>query len=223
MVSTSPLRTVTLWPTACEASVSAAVAPPARAAASIAAASRSSSEVGSGKRPGCASSAVAGRAKECGVSAVGSVAVIRKRGQGRSHVAADRSRGHLHDCPWQGVGYHNKGPRRIAGAAGSARPFSARTMPRPDDPRRPHARSDVRDGLVSAAAPPSKSQVKRDMHALQQLGGRLVTLDAARFMALAREAELPDRLVDAVIAARSITAWGARKRQLQFVGKLMRD
>lgn len=96
-------------------------------------------------------------------------------------------------------------------------------MPRPDEPRRPHAKSDVRDAVGSAAAPPSKSQVKRDMHALQQLGERLVTLDAAHFTALAREAELPERLVDAVIAARSITAWGARKRQLQFVGKLMRD
>ena len=96
-------------------------------------------------------------------------------------------------------------------------------MPRPDEPRRLHAKSDVRDAVGSAAAPPSKSQVKRDMHALQQLGERLVTLDAARLTALAREAELPERLVDAVIAARSITAWGARKRQLQFVGKLMRD
>jgi ribosome-associated protein len=61
------------------------------------------------------------------------------------------------------------------------------------------------------------------MHALQQLGERLVTLDASHFKALAQEAALPERLVDAVTAARSITAWGARKRQLQFVGKLMRE
>ncbi len=61
------------------------------------------------------------------------------------------------------------------------------------------------------------------MHALQQLGERLVTLDAAHFKALTQEAALPERLVDAVTAARSITAWGARKRQLQFVGKLMRE
>ena len=61
------------------------------------------------------------------------------------------------------------------------------------------------------------------MHALQQLGEQLVALDAGRFAALAREAALPERLVDAVAAARSITAWGARKRQLQFIGKLMRD
>jgi ribosome-associated protein len=61
------------------------------------------------------------------------------------------------------------------------------------------------------------------MHALQQLGEQLVALDAGRFAALAREAALPERLVDAVAAARSITAWGARKRQFQFIGKLMRD
>jgi ribosomal 50S subunit-associated protein YjgA (DUF615 family) len=34
---------------------------------------------------------------------------------------------------------------------------------------------------------------------------------------------LPDRLVDAIREARSITAWGGRKRQSQYVGKLMRD
>ena len=49
IVSTSPLRTVTLWPTACDTSVSAAVAPPARAASSTAAATRSSAAVDTGK------------------------------------------------------------------------------------------------------------------------------------------------------------------------------
>ena len=34
---------------------------------------------------------------------------------------------------------------------------------------------------------------------------------------------MPERLVDAIVAARSITAWGGRKRQLQFIGKLMRE
>ncbi len=96
-------------------------------------------------------------------------------------------------------------------------------MPRPDEQRHPRSRSNVRDPTAPAAVPPSKSQVKRDMHALQQLGERLVRLDAGHFKALAHEAALPERLVDAVAAARSITAWGARKRQLQFVGKLMRD
>lgn len=98
-------------------------------------------------------------------------------------------------------------------------------MPRPDELRRPwpHPLPDDGAGGPPDAIPPSKSQVKRDMHALQQLGEQLVALDAGRFAALAREAALSERLVDAVAAARSITAWGARKRQLQFIGKLLRD
>lgn len=98
-------------------------------------------------------------------------------------------------------------------------------MPRPDEQRRPRPGALPAAGAEGASTVPlpSKTQQKRDMHALQQLGERLVTLDTGRFAALAREAALPERLVDAVAAARSITAWGARKRQLQFIGKLMRD
>jgi hypothetical protein len=51
IVSTSPLRTVTLCPTPCETSASAAVAPPLRATSSTCAATRSSSAVATGKRP----------------------------------------------------------------------------------------------------------------------------------------------------------------------------
>ncbi len=61
------------------------------------------------------------------------------------------------------------------------------------------------------------------MHALQELGEALVALDAKRLAELAAEVALPDRLVEAIRDARAITAWGARKRQLQYVGKLMRE
>ena len=61
------------------------------------------------------------------------------------------------------------------------------------------------------------------MHALQDLGEALTLLDPKRLLELASEAQLPDRLTDAIREASSITAWGARKRQLQYVGKLMRD
>jgi ribosome-associated protein len=70
---------------------------------------------------------------------------------------------------------------------------------------------------------PSKTQRKAAMHALQDLGVALVELDPQRLSTLARDASLPDRLVDAVAAARSITAHGGRKRALQYVGKLMRS
>jgi len=61
------------------------------------------------------------------------------------------------------------------------------------------------------------------MHALQDLGEALVALDAKRLSELAADLALPDRLVDAIREARAITAWGGRKRQLQYVGKLMRE
>ena len=102
-------------------------------------------------------------------------------------------------------------------------------MPRPDDLQRPHPGT-VRDaGPVTPAEaggddrPPSKTQRKIEMHALQDLGETLVGLDPKRFAELAAETALPERLVDAVAVARGITAWGGRKRQLQFIGKLMRD
>lgn len=66
---------------------------------------------------------------------------------------------------------------------------------------------------------PSKSQLKRDMHALQELGERLVDLPPSRLS----QVEMPQNLRDAIQQARSITARGGRKRQLQFIGKLMRQ
>jgi len=67
---------------------------------------------------------------------------------------------------------------------------------------------------------PSKSERKRKMHALQQLGERLVTLPQAELDAIDIEDE---RLREAIEQARRITARGGLKRQLQFIGKLMRS
>lgn len=67
--------------------------------------------------------------------------------------------------------------------------------------------------------PPSKSQVKRDMLALQELGEQLIALPAHTV----RQADLPDALRDAVLEAQRITAHGGRKRQTLYVGKLMRS
>lgn len=68
-------------------------------------------------------------------------------------------------------------------------------------------------------AAPSKTRRKQAMHALQDLGEALVALDAKRLAELG----LPERLVDAVTEARGIRAHEGRRRQLQFIGKLMRD
>ncbi|MEX0901047.1 MAG: ribosome biogenesis factor YjgA [Gammaproteobacteria bacterium] len=66
---------------------------------------------------------------------------------------------------------------------------------------------------------PSKSQKKRDSLALQALGERLVELSPHQLDHI----EIPAGLRDAVDAARAISARGGRKRQLQYIGKLMRS
>lgn len=65
----------------------------------------------------------------------------------------------------------------------------------------------------------SKTEMKREMTALQQLGEKLIPLDKKQLATL----KLPERLFDAILAAKKITANGATARQKQFIGKLMRD
>ena len=76
---------------------------------------------------------------------------------------------------------------------------------------------------ADAPRPPSKTRRKAAMHALQDLGEALIELSPRRFADLAAEVDLPERLVEAIGEARTITAWGGRKRALQYVGKLMRN
>lgn len=66
---------------------------------------------------------------------------------------------------------------------------------------------------------PSKSQVKRDMLALQALGKRLVETPTERVKKL----NLEDKLLDAVLLAQRTTSREGRRRQVHYVGKLMRD
>jgi ribosome-associated protein len=67
--------------------------------------------------------------------------------------------------------------------------------------------------------PPSKTRRKQEMHELQDLGEALVALDAQRLASL----DLPERLADAIKLARTVTRHEARRRQLQYIGRLMRD
>lgn len=66
---------------------------------------------------------------------------------------------------------------------------------------------------------PSKSQIKRDMLALQALGKRLVESPADRVKKL----NLDEKLLDAVLLAQRTTSREGRRRQVHYVGKLMRD
>jgi ribosome-associated protein len=66
---------------------------------------------------------------------------------------------------------------------------------------------------------PSKSSRKRAAHAAQDLGEELIRMRDSELASL----NLPESLVDAVREARRITARGGLARQLQYIGKLMRD
>jgi ribosome-associated protein len=65
----------------------------------------------------------------------------------------------------------------------------------------------------------SKTKRKREMHELQALGAALVGLAPVQLEALA----LPAPLAEAVREARRITSHEARRRQIQFIGRLMRE
>jgi ribosome-associated protein len=66
---------------------------------------------------------------------------------------------------------------------------------------------------------PSKSARKREAAAAQDLGTRLIELKETDLVALG----LPERLLDAILLAKRITARGGLARQRQYIGKLMRD
>jgi ribosome-associated protein len=66
---------------------------------------------------------------------------------------------------------------------------------------------------------PSKSERKRAAHAAQDLGEMLIGLRDSDLEAL----NLPERLVEAIRAARRIPSRGGGARQRQYIGKLMRE
>jgi ribosome-associated protein len=71
----------------------------------------------------------------------------------------------------------------------------------------------------SDTRPPSKTSRKNAMHALQDLGQQLTELPNDKLAQL----ELPDGLADAVREYRRFTKWEAKRRQMQYIGRLMRD
>ncbi len=71
---------------------------------------------------------------------------------------------------------------------------------------------------LKGTAGATKTDLKREMEALQALGTELLTL---RSDLLAR-LQLPEKLQEALDEARRITNFEGKRRQMQFVGKLMR-
>jgi ribosome-associated protein len=77
-----------------------------------------------------------------------------------------------------------------------------------------------REPIDWSLEPPSKSQRKRDMTALQKLGQDLTTLGKKQLEKL----PLPDTLIAALAEYQRLpNSNEARRRQLQFIGRVMRD
>lgn len=72
--------------------------------------------------------------------------------------------------------------------------------------------------LPGGIPPPSKTELKRRAQSVQVLADRLVDAPAE----VLESVELPEKLADAVAAARRATTRGARARQRLYVAKLMR-
>ncbi len=72
--------------------------------------------------------------------------------------------------------------------------------------------------LQSPAELPSKSELKRQMHALQALGKQLVELNRDQFARI----DIPEDLREAVEFAHRVSGREAYRRHMQYLGKLMR-
>jgi ribosome-associated protein len=67
--------------------------------------------------------------------------------------------------------------------------------------------------------PISKTKLKAEADAAQNIGKKLIDLSKERLIKL----NLPEALFDAVLEAKRLTANGAIRRQLQYLGRLMRE
>jgi ribosome-associated protein len=65
----------------------------------------------------------------------------------------------------------------------------------------------------------SKTQRKREMHELQDLGKALVKLSREQLARI----DMPESLRDAVMECRRFTKHEAIRRQMQYIGRIMRD
>jgi ribosome-associated protein len=73
-------------------------------------------------------------------------------------------------------------------------------------------------GDTAALERPSKTQLKQQMLQLQRLGQALTELPVDRLATI----ELPERLHDAIVEFKRTRSHEGRRRQLQYIGKLMR-
>lgn len=67
--------------------------------------------------------------------------------------------------------------------------------------------------------PKSKSALKREMTALQKIGEELVDLSSSQLAKIS----MPELLKDAIMLARRLKNREGKRRQLQYIGKIMRN
>ena len=72
--------------------------------------------------------------------------------------------------------------------------------------------------IIEGEEGPSKTQRKKEMTALQELGEELCRLNADQLA----EVPIPDELREAIVEAQRIRQHGGKKRQMQYIGRLMR-
>jgi ribosome-associated protein len=65
----------------------------------------------------------------------------------------------------------------------------------------------------------SKTRKKREMHELQALGVALAQLSELQLEMI----EIPEKLREAILEAKRIKSHEAKRRQLQYIGRLMRE
>lgn len=75
------------------------------------------------------------------------------------------------------------------------------------------------EDFTESTSRPSKTKKKEAMHELQDLGAELVELSVGQL----KKINLPENIYDAVRECQKITAHGARRRQIMYLGKLMRS
>src|SRR5487761_2752653 len=81
---------------------------------------------------------------------------------------------------------------------------------------RSHSTTDDEDEEDSG---PSKTKIKKQMHELRDLGKELTELSKDQVAQL----DLPESLHDAIREMKNINSFGAQRRQIQYIGKLMRN
>jgi len=75
------------------------------------------------------------------------------------------------------------------------------------------------DGDDEFGGRPSKSALKRQSHDLQELGKQLLAMPDSRLAGI----DMPERLRDALDAWKKTKSFEGKRRQLQFIGKVMRE